>query len=89
MNLVKSYNGQFIAILEPNIYYTDTKIHHSIKIIESEIENINVVYKDPRIIDNVHDRLISFEKLNNHTDWSPKYDIEDGIRKTIEYFKKK
>ena len=43
-NLVKSYNGQFIAILEPNIYYTDTKIHHSIKIIESDTQVTKKIY---------------------------------------------
>lgn len=43
-NLVKSYNGQFIAILEPNIYYTDTKIHHSIKIIESDSQLTKKIY---------------------------------------------
>ena len=68
---------------------TNVSVNEIIKIIESEIKNINVIYKDLRIIDNVHNRLISFEKLNNHTDWSPKYDIDAGIRKTIEYFKNK
>ena len=48
---------------------------------------MKIDYKEPRIIDNINDRLISFEKLKNHVGWVPKYSIYDGIIKTLDYFK--
>jgi UDP-glucose 4-epimerase len=68
---------------------TNISVNKIIRIIESNIDNVKTNYSEPRIIDNIHDRLISFDKLNNHTGWRPTHSIELGIKKTIEYFKHK
>ena len=43
-SIVKKFNGKFIAILEPNIYYTNTKIHPSIKIINYDRDETKKIY---------------------------------------------
>jgi len=43
-SIVKNFNGKFIAILEPNIYYTNTKIHPSIKIINYDRDETKKIY---------------------------------------------
>lgn len=66
---------------------TNVSVNEIVRIIESNINNISVNYTKPRVIDNIEDRLISFDKLNSHAGWSPVNSIEHGIKKTIEYLK--
>lgn len=62
-------------------------VNEIIKIIESKLGSVNISYNQPRVIDNIDNRLISYEKLNKDTGWRPKHDIKEGVEKTIQYFK--
>lgn len=42
----------------------------------------------PSIIGEVFKSQLSYQKIKNDLDWSPQYDLENGIKETINYFKK-
>jgi UDP-glucose 4-epimerase len=66
---------------------TNYSVNDIVKIIKSNLYQTKVNFKPPRIIDNINNRLISFDKLNRDTGWAPIHSIENGIEKTIQYFK--
>lgn len=74
------------------IYNVATNSKHStnelISIIKSFYPNVEVKTESPRLIDNVTDRLISFDTIHRDLGWAPKYNLNSGIGRTIEWFNK-
>lgn len=66
---------------------TNYSVNDIVKIIKSNLYQTKVNFKPPRIIDNINNRLISSDKLNRDTGWAPIHSIENGVEKTIQYFK--
>jgi UDP-glucose 4-epimerase len=72
-------------------YNVSTNTNHSVNdivsIIESNIGEVKKSYREPRIIDNIVSRLISYDKLKRDTGWTPNHSIHSGIEKTINNLK--
>lgn len=67
---------------------TGISVNEIIRVLKSNIGEFKVEYCEPRIIDNITKRVISYDELNKDTGWRPINDINQGIKKTIKYFKK-
>lgn len=61
-------------------------VNDLIQIIKSFYPDLYINYESPRIIDNIVDRLISYDTIQKELNWKPKYTLEDGIQKTINWF---
>jgi UDP-glucose 4-epimerase len=66
---------------------TNYSVNEIVSIIESNIGEVKKSYKEPRIIDNIVSRVISYHKLKSDTGWVPNTTIQSGIEKTINSFK--
>ncbi len=53
-------------------------------ILESDIE----AELNPSIVGEVFKSQLSYQKIKNDLDWNPQYNLENGIKETINYFKK-
>ena len=62
---------------------TNYSVNEIVDIIELYVGKIDKKYQEPRIIDNITDRLISYDKLKRDTGWVPNHSIKLGIEKTI------
>jgi UDP-glucose 4-epimerase len=80
----------FNDISTGNVYNISTNISHSvmdiIEIIKKYYPGLVIEYNNLRDIDNITDRLISYDRLMYDFNWSPKYQLLDGIEKTINWF---
>ena len=61
-------------------------VNDLIQIIKLFYPDLYISYESPRIIDNIVDRLISYDTIQKELNWKPKYTLEDGIQKTINWF---
>jgi UDP-glucose 4-epimerase len=64
-------------------------VNDLIQIIKSVYPNTYVNYETPRIIDNIIDRLISYDTIQLELNWKPKCTLTEGIYKTINWFNTK
>lgn len=85
-SLVKALNAK------NEIYNISTENDISIKDLYEKIKtilesNIEAELK-PSVVGEVFKSQLSYQKIKNDLDWSPKYSLEDGIRETINYFNK-
>lgn len=74
------------------IYNIATNSNYStnelVKIIKSFYPELVINTEAPRIIDNVTDRLISYDMIQKDLGWSPRYNLMSGITHTINWFNK-
>lgn len=68
----------------------ETSINKLCEVINKLLDkNIVPEYIDKRDIDNIRRRVINIEKIRKKIRWVPRYTLEKGIFKTIEWFKNK
>jgi UDP-glucose 4-epimerase len=54
-----------------------------------EKDKISPEYIDKRDIDNIRRRVVSIEKIRSKLRWTPFYTLENGLRKTIDWYEKR
>ena len=74
------------------VYNIATNYNYStndlVDIIKSFYPRLTVNTEVPRLIDNVTDRLISYNAIQKDLGWAPRYNLNSGIARTIEWFNK-
>lgn len=48
----------------------------------------HIPYPDNYIVANFGDYVANYEKIKNDTNWEPKIELKEGVRRTVEYYKK-
>jgi len=80
----------FNNISTGNVYNISTNISYSvmdiIEVIKKYYPDLVIEYNNLRDIDNITDRLISYDHLMHDFNWNPKHQLLDGIEKTINWF---
>lgn len=63
----------------------ETSIKQVADIVSQHFNDFHVEYVDGRPIDNITRRCLDIKKAEQLLDWSPRVNLENGIRKTIEW----
>ncbi len=66
----------------------ETSVNNLVDIISSNIKNLEIEYIQERDIDNIRRRAIDIQKIHQALTWSPKFNIKQGIKKTLDWYKK-
>jgi nucleoside-diphosphate-sugar epimerase len=64
-------------------------VNQLVEIIKKEIPSTASVSIQERDIDNIRRRSLDIEKLHQKVGFSPKYNIQNGIKLTLDYMRKK
>lgn len=56
-------------------------------VLEATHSQCKIVHVEKRDIDNVRRRVLNIERLRRDLKFLPRYTLEEGIRKTVEWFR--
>jgi UDP-glucose 4-epimerase len=66
----------------------ETSVNQLVRIISNQVTDIEVSSVPERDIDNIRRRSIDITKIHNNLGWSPLVNINEGIKRTMDWYRK-